>query len=375
MTTDILRPLTEAVHTLESSALYNISKQQQILMLAAASPRSLQRDQIPSLIHVKPHKTRGPRLEEPRTRDITMTAAHWPQDNLIETRQPILCGVLGGCANLPMGQYRLRVSAGGFVFIPPMTPHPDGSQPHLENDSAEEFCDLFWLYRWEGGLICHLCHSRGAQHFNFETSENCFITGAQSVRYFDMLALELESATTGPQNSTASQLNAAHYALLMLLAGVQRDLEAGNYILSGAPHEKDSFPPAKTPVSAIDNFGTILDAQNYMLFHIDQSLSIDDMARHAAMSRAQFTRQFRQVSGCSFLEFLTRARLDRAKQFLRETDLPVPLIARAVGLHASQLRNLFSLHLKTTPHEFRRQQTQTQKGKQASKNKFTSSNN
>jgi len=354
MTTDILRPLTEAVHTLESNALYNISKQQQVLMLAAASPRSLQHDQVTSLIQVKPHKTRGPRLVETRARDINMTAAHWPQDNLIETRQPILCGVLKGCASLPMGQYRLRVSAGGFVFIPPMVPHPDGSQPHLEKDSEEEFCDLFWLYRWEGGLICHLCHSRGARHINFEASENCFLTGAQSIRYFDMLTLELDSAATAP-------LNTAHYALLMLLAGVQRDLEAGNYILSGAPHEKDSFPPAKTPISAIDNFGTILNVQNYMLFHIDQPLSIDEMARHAAMSRAQFTRQFRQVSGCSFLEYLTKVRLERAKQFLRETDLPVPLIARAVGLHASQLRNLFSLRLKTTPHEFRCQQTQTKK--------------
>jgi AraC-like DNA-binding protein len=373
MTTDIPRPLSEALHTLESSALYNISKQQQILMLAAASPSSLRRDQAPSLIHIKPHKTRGPRVEEVRSRDITMTAAHWPQDNLVETRQPILCGGLGGCATLPMGQYSLQVSAGGFVFIPPMTPHPDGSQAHLENDSEEEFCDLFWLYRWEGGLICHLCHSRSARHLNFEASENCFLTGAQSIRYFDMLTSELESAATAPQGSIASQPNAAHYALLMLLAGVQRDLEAGNYMLSGAPDEKDSFLPPKTPKLAIDNFGTILNMQNYMLFHIDQPLSIDDMARQAAMSRAQFTRQFRQVSGCSFLEYLTKVRLERAKQFLRETNLPVPLIARAVGLHASQLRNLFSLHLKTTPHEFRRQLTQTKK-KIDIKNKFSSSN-
>ena len=104
MGSDTLQPLLEAVRLLESSALHNISSQQQILMMAAASPRSLRHDQVPSLIHVMPHKTRGPRLEEPRARDINMTTAHWPQDNLVETRQPILCGSLGGCATLPMGQ-------------------------------------------------------------------------------------------------------------------------------------------------------------------------------------------------------------------------------------------------------------------------------
>jgi AraC-like DNA-binding protein len=360
MTTGTLAPLSEAARTLESSVLHNICSQQQVLMMATTSLRSLPREQMPPLMRATPHKTRGPRLEEARSRDIHMTAAHWPQDDLIETRQPILCGVLNGCAALPMGQYRLQVPAGGFVFIPPMTPHPSGAQPHLASDSEDEFCDLFWLYRWEGGLICHLCHSRGARHFNFEASENCFLTGSQSIRYFDLLAQELEASAAAPPDSVSAQSNGAHYLLLTLLAGVQRDLEAGNYVLSLSPDEKKLSSTPKMPSSAIDNYEIILKVHHYIQFHIDQTLSIDSMARLASMSRAQFSRQFRQVSGCSFLEYLTKARLERTEQLLRETDLPVPLIARAVGLHASQLRNLFSRHLNSTLHEYRRQSRQGQ---------------
>jgi AraC-like DNA-binding protein len=356
MTTETLRPLIEAVRALERSALRNISNQQLILMMAASSSRELQRDQSPPAIRISPHKIQGPRLEEARARGVSVTAAHWPLDNLIETRQPILCCVIEGRASLPMGQYRLQVPAENFVFIPALVPHPDGSQPHLENASEVEYCDLFWLYRWKGGLICHLCHSRGARHFNFEASENCFLTGSQSILYFDMLALELEAAATSPPLSTSSPINAAHYVLLALLAAVQRDLEAGNYISSVTSEEKHLLPTSKTPISAIDNYGAIFNVQNYMIFHIDQPLSLNDMAHKAAMSRAQFTRLFRQVSGCSFLEYLTKARIERAKQFLKESDLPIPLIAQAVGLRASQLRNLFSHHLNTTPHKFRHQQ-------------------
>src|SRR5690606_37118885 len=124
-------------------------------------------------------------------------------------------------------------------------------------------------------------------------SENCFLTSSRSIRYFDTLAQELEEAAAAPPNSITSELNGAQYTLLALLAGVYRDLGTGHYILSNTFGESCLSTTHKPPVSVIDNYGTILNVHNYMKFHIDQPLSIDGMARHAVMSRSQFTRQFR----------------------------------------------------------------------------------
>ena len=53
----------------------------------------------------------------------------------------------------------------------------------------------------------------------------------------------------------------------------------------------------------------------------------------AGMSKASFARQFPRYTGCTFTEFLSRVRLDHARQRILTTDEPVGAIAFSVGFN------------------------------------------
>lgn len=85
--------------------------------------------------------------------------------------------------------------------------------------------------------------------------------------------------------------------------------------------------------------------RTWAMERIDTDLTLASMARHASMSIRTFTRRFREETGTSPNQWLTRQRVDCARRLLESTDLPVDQIARAAGLGtAASLRG----HLRTT---------------------------
>ena len=63
-----------------------------------------------------------------------------------------------------------------------------------------------------------------------------------------------------------------------------------------------------------------------------ESLSVDDMARAANLSRGHFSEQFRGAFGVSPHAYLLTRRLERAAALLRNTDHSVSDICFSVGL-------------------------------------------
>ena len=60
--------------------------------------------------------------------------------------------------------------------------------------------------------------------------------------------------------------------------------------------------------------------------------NLDGMAGEVHLSRAQFVRRFRARFGSSPMAFVSQIRLERAQQLLRESDLSLDAVARAVGM-------------------------------------------
>lgn len=69
--------------------------------------------------------------------------------------------------------------------------------------------------------------------------------------------------------------------------------------------------------------------------HLDrtwrQRHQLDDLARLAGCSRAQFCRRFRAATGCSPVQYVLRLRLDAARDQLTSSSTPIPDIATACG--------------------------------------------
>ena len=65
--------------------------------------------------------------------------------------------------------------------------------------------------------------------------------------------------------------------------------------------------------------------------HPERPWTVEDLARLAGLSRTQFNRLFARQTGLSPVRFLIRVRVDRARQLLRESSLPVGRIAASLG--------------------------------------------
>jgi AraC family transcriptional regulator len=84
-------------------------------------------------------------------------------------------------------------------------------------------------------------------------------------------------------------------------------------------------------------------------------LSLEDLASEVGLSRYHFARAFKTSTGLSPHRYLTERRVDKAKELLRTTEMPMVDLALAVGF-ASQahLCDWFRRLVGMSPREFRR---------------------
>lgn len=85
-------------------------------------------------------------------------------------------------------------------------------------------------------------------------------------------------------------------------------------------------------------------ARDFILAHYTEGLSLEQVAEQVALSPTYFSRIFKQAMGCTFVEYLTRVRLEEARHLLRTTTLSLAEISYAVGY---QSPNYFSEVFKT----------------------------
>ena len=112
--------------------------------------------------------------------------------------------------------------------------------------------------------------------------------------------------------------------------------------------------PARTAASSPSD-GTSEPARTWALAHLDQPISVDDLAEHALMSRRTFARRFRSETGVTPAQWLLEQRLRAAQSLLETTDHPVERIASQCGFgNAAALRTHFGRRLRTTPTAYRR---------------------
>ncbi|WP_431702975.1 GlxA family transcriptional regulator [Pseudomonas sp. BR20] len=96
--------------------------------------------------------------------------------------------------------------------------------------------------------------------------------------------------------------------------------------------------------------------QNHVLAHLDQPFTIESMAELAGMSPRHFARLFAKDVQMTPMAFLQGARIDRARQLLETTDLPLKTVAFHAGFGSVRhMRFLFSEKLGLNPTQYRQQ--------------------
>lgn len=109
------------------------------------------------------------------------------------------------------------------------------------------------------------------------------------------------------------------------------------------------------PVPAAGSRDRIAIALQNMGRNLHMDFNLRGLAQMCAMSERNFMRRFKQKTGMTPVDWLTVARVDRARELLETTTLSVEIIASECGLGtATNLRHHFRRKVGISPTEYRR---------------------
>lgn len=90
--------------------------------------------------------------------------------------------------------------------------------------------------------------------------------------------------------------------------------------------------PATKRSTREELYKRLLVGKAYLEAHLNESVTMDEVARKACLSTYHFIRRFRQAFGNSPYQYLLRLRMEKAAQLLTKTEWPIRHIAHKVGM-------------------------------------------
>ena len=98
----------------------------------------------------------------------------------------------------------------------------------------------------------------------------------------------------------------------------------------------------------------ITEAKSFILAHAGERLRLDDVAQHLHISAQHFSKFFKKAAGVGFSEFLTRVRVENAKDLLAKPGILIHDVASKVGFGSlSQFNRVFRRYAGCSPKEYR----------------------
>ncbi len=184
----------------------------------------------------------------------------------------------------------------------------------------------------------HYTRALAARHPHIEVDENVLFVDAGSV---------LTSA------GAASGIDLCLHILRGEL-GVAASNHAARRLVA-APYRSGGqaqYVPRSVPEPLGERFAA---TREWALRRLGEPLTLEALARHAAVSPRTFSRRFVEDTGYTPLQWVMRARVDVARELLERSQQSIEQIAAGVGLGtAANLRLYFQRILGTTPSEYRR---------------------
>lgn len=94
----------------------------------------------------------------------------------------------------------------------------------------------------------------------------------------------------------------------------------------------------------------IIEAIDYIKEHLEEELTVEEIAKHCSFSKYYFNRLFKSEVGESVYAFIKRLRIERsAFQMVRETDKSITEISANYGYSSSNYSTAFKKHYKKSP--------------------------
>lgn len=105
----------------------------------------------------------------------------------------------------------------------------------------------------------------------------------------------------------------------------------------------------------MENIGHLEHSMNYILGHLEQELTLDELARVAGMSRSYYSTMFKMLNGVPVWTYITNQRISKAQYMLEKSDLSIIEISEKCGFsNISNFNRAFKKITGKTPREYRK---------------------
>lgn len=240
--------------------------------------------------------------------------------------------VVKGFGHRTVGDKLLPFSAGDVVLIPPAIPH----QWSYESQSADDSGNVGYLMvAFNQALL-----SKSIDLFPEVRNAFANITIPTEARRFHGTTAK----TIRHRMEAMEEMNDLDQ-LVELLRLLPLVFSSDDYISVGRHANYQE-----------KNIRRMMDISTYVMKHFQQSISLDDIARHVGMNRSSFCIYFKRQKGITFSQFVTQYRLDTACELLGKSNRQISDIAYSVGFNdLSHFVHIFSKAKGMSPTAYRKQ--------------------
>lgn len=316
------------------------------LVVAYPTLKQMYKQELPDGISLSPRPLKSKRMRVRGKRlfrsDAAEVESYWPEDRMYARRVPALSIITQGYVALPYGDYLLHAHAGHMVLVPPGTPHSDGSHLSLDDKVMHKGDRQSVNFMVRGnGVECWIKQVEN-YHDVIIPGREYYLTSLLSREYLEILLEEVVKKQAYSEDLAISMLEA-------LIATTSRQVVYERALGNDSRNTKIAVLSSVTDGDA----RMVIRAEEYLQNHLHEELTIDKVARAMYVSRAYFTRKFRQYTGKAFIEYVNECRLSKAKVLLEKTEWPVTKVGQLVGLRPSRFREVFQEKEGMSPSEFR----------------------
>lgn len=233
-----------------------------------------------------------------------------------------------GKGTLEINKKKYELGAGDVFYIPPKV------EAWYESDKDDP-----WCYTWVGfvGMKAEECTSQAG--FSLKNP-------VRKINCVDKVGQYIEQMLEAYQLSYSNELKRNGLLHLVMSAFVEGYCQNNAALGVVAPHP---YPGAVYVKHAVE----------YMTYHYDEKLKINDLADFIGINRSYLTSSFKKHMGCSPQEFLINLRVEKAKSLLKKTDMSINAVANAVG-YPDQLAfsKVFKQHCGMSPRMYKEEKSE-----------------
>ena len=237
----------------------------------------------------------------PITRNLQVTDAGWfprarghQRSRENGSQESILLLCVEGSGWLDAHGVRHLVSAPAYVLIPAGTPHSYGA-------SNDDPWTIWWLHLRGDQVLDLFAEAGTGTGTGTGTTVNHLAVAGHAIDLAEETVTTLER---DPSRAHLVRASGLAWNLLTLLASGARD------------------PDGDDPVQRV---------MSYLATRLDQSIGVDELARHARLSPSHLGALFRSATGGGVVAYHSTLRMARARQLLDGTALPISAVAQATG--------------------------------------------